>query len=61
MIDALLDRAGITPPEPGKTHTQCPRCSTSRRKSRERCLMVKDQGWTARVYCHHCGWKKELS
>ena len=39
----------------GEMRTTCPRCSASRRKSRDGCLAVNvDKGtWV----CHHCGWK----
>ena len=39
----------------GEVKTQCPKCSTSRKKSSDPCLAVNiDEGvW----FCHHCGWK----
>ena len=42
----------------GEVKTQCPKCSTSRKKSSDPCLAVNvDEGiW----FCHHCGWKGSL-
>jgi hypothetical protein len=43
----------------GNTHTTCPECSHTRRKSRDRCLSVNvDTGvW----HCWHCGYKGGVS
>ena len=61
MIDATaLMFAGITPPPHGKHYTTCPQCSHRRKKSQERCLMVKTEGWYTHVYCQHCGWENDL-
>lgn len=40
--------------EPGQTRTFCPQCSSSRKKSYDKCLSVDTEKgvW----YCHHCGW-----
>ena len=61
MIDnQALMFAGITPPPPGKHYTTCPQCSHRRKKSQERCLMVKTRGWITQVFCQHCRWDAEL-
>jgi RNase P subunit RPR2 len=60
MIAAILEGAGITPPPKDSNYTQCPECSDTRRKSKERCLMVKADGWNLQVYCQHCGWQKKF-
>ena len=43
----------------GQVHTQCPTCSSQRRKKKASCLSVNvDEGiWL----CHHCGWSGSLS
>ena len=43
----------------GQTHTQCPSCSSQRRKKKAACLSVNiDEGvWL----CHHCGWAGNLA
>jgi hypothetical protein len=57
MIDATaLMFAGITPPDRG-CKTTCPKCSATRRKSSERCLVVRTYQWGMQVYCYHCGYK----
>jgi hypothetical protein len=42
----------------GEVRTPCPRCSASRRKSRDRCLAIHmEKGlW----FCHHCRWSGSL-
>jgi len=58
MIDAFaLMYAGINPPPQGKNKTQCPKCSATRKKSREKCMVIKPDEWGMAVYCHHCGYK----
>lgn len=42
----------------GEVRTTCPRCSESRRKSRDACLAVNAD--TGAWLCHHCGWKGGL-
>ena len=48
---------GISLPASGRVlvRTTCPQCSTSRRKARNRCLVVHTE--TGLFYCHHCGYK----
>ena len=43
----------------GQVNTQCPECSSQRRKKKAPCLSVNiDEGiWL----CHHCGWSGTLS
>ena len=43
----------------GQVHTQCPSCSSQRRKKKAACLSVNiDEGvWL----CHHCGWAGTLA
>ena len=43
----------------GQTHTQCPSCSSQRKKKKAACLSVNiDEGiWL----CHHCGWAGTLA
>jgi twinkle protein len=53
---------GIKLPTKGKSgqvHTQCPSCSSQRRKKKASCLSVNiDEGvWL----CHHCGWAGSLA
>src|SRR5215831_10550060 len=42
----------------GEVRVTCPRCSASRRKSRDRCLAVNTAQGT--WFCHHCKWKGGL-
>lgn len=48
----------LPPGRSGEVDTTCPRCSPTRRKSREKCLSVNtaDGTW----HCHHCGWSGGL-
>jgi len=57
MIDAFaLMYSGINPPASGN-RTTCPQCSATRKKSREKCMVIKPDEWGMAVYCHHCGYK----
>jgi len=57
MIDATaLMFAGITPPASGN-RTTCPKCSDTRKKSREKCMVIKPDEWGMAVYCHHCKYE----
>lgn len=38
----------------GETDTQCPQCSSQRKKKSARCLSVNVEKGT--WHCHHCGW-----
>ncbi len=54
------EQAGITVPlgASGEIRTQCPECSHTRTKSKDKCLSVNlDKGtW----HCHHCTWSGGL-
>jgi len=55
-----FEDVGILPPPgaTGEVATTCPRCSHTRKKSRDKCLSVNVT--TGLWYCHHCGWKGGL-
>jgi hypothetical protein len=59
-VEALLWN-GINPPEPLPEffRTTCPKCSATRRKRRQRCLVVITDDDRVRWYCHHCGYDDE--
>ena len=59
-VEALLWN-GINPPEPFPSffRTTCPKCSSNRRKRRQRCLVVITDDDRVRGYCHHCGYDDE--
>ena len=53
--------SGINPPREGSRRTTCPHCSHTRKKTWERCLLVREAApGIAEVYCHHCKWEDEL-
>ena len=54
-----LEWSGITPPPHGY-RTTCPKCSPTRRKSRERCLKVTIIDWGMEVECFHCGYSDAI-
>ncbi len=51
-----LQFAGVSPPVKGM-RTTCPKCSHTRVKSDERCLVIKPRMWGLEVYCHHCDYR----
>ena len=44
----------LPPGRTGEVQTQCPQCSSSRKKKQAACLSVNSEEgvW----FCHHCGW-----
>lgn len=51
---------GITPPPPGINRTTCPHCSPTRRKSKEKCLQIRETDSGHSLMCYHCGWEDTL-
>jgi twinkle protein len=49
----------IPPGRSGEVDTTCPKCSPTRKKSRDKCLSVNtdEQTW----FCHHCQWSGSLN
>jgi hypothetical protein len=53
---AALERAYIEPPPVGSRKTTCPKCSHTRIKRHEACLMLyPSDGWID-WKCYHCKW-----
>jgi hypothetical protein len=60
-IEALM-WAGITPPKEGRKRTTCPKCSPTRKKAWEKCLLIReDAPGITKVYCHHCRYEDYLT
>jgi hypothetical protein len=57
MVSARLQALGISvPSRQGEHRTQCPQCSQTRRKKRDRCLSVRIDHDGAVFHCWHCDW-----